>query len=204
MGQAFEASIKVCGSSRCAPKRFFPPLFFWVILATLTTSPLYPSIGVAEEQAAQQEYVIKAYFLLNFTKYISWPESSFESENTPFKVCILGSNHFEAGQNAFKGKSYKNHPFDVQSVEDSDNIPECHILFVCTDLEKKLNDILDRIHGKPTLTVGETEDFVKRGGIINFYIYENKVRFEINLAAAEASSLVFSSQLLKLAKLYEE
>lgn len=204
MGQAFEVSIKVCGPSRYVPKSFFPILFFWIILAAITASTLQPSIGVAEDQAAQQEYVIKAYFLLNFTKYISWPESSFETEDAPFKVCILGGEYFDASLNAFKGKSYKRHPFEVQSVEDSDDIPECHLLFVCTYMQEELNDVMGRTYAKPILTVGEAEDFVRRGGIINFFIHEGKVRFEINKKAAEASSLEISSQLLKLAKIYEE
>lgn len=204
MSPALEEFIEACRPPLHARKSCFSILSFWAILVTIAVNTLHPSIGVAEEQAAQQEYVIKAYFLLNFTKYISWPENSFETENAPFKVCILGRDLFDASLNAFKGKSHKNHPFDVQSVDDLDAIPECHILFVCAAMQENINSILKQTQNGAILTVGEAEGFVKHGGIINFYIYEGKVRFEINKKAADASSLEISSQLLKLAKLYEE
>ena len=51
-----------------------------------------------------------------------------------------------------------------------------------------------------TLTVGETQNFMRRGGIINFIIVENRVRFEINLIAAERAGITISAKLLQLAK----
>ena len=50
------------------------------------------------------------------------------------------------------------------------------------------------------LTVGESEHFVQDGGMIGFLLEENKIRFEINLEAAEHAKLKLSSRLLALAK----
>jgi len=54
--------------------------------------------------------------------------------------------------------------------------------------------------GNAVLTVGESEHFVQEGGIIGFCLEQNKIRFEINLEAAEKAKLKISAKLLALAK----
>jgi ribosome-associated protein YbcJ (S4-like RNA binding protein) len=51
------------------------------------------------------------------------------------------------------------------------------------------------------LLVGETPGFAERGGAVNFFIEENKVRFEINPEVAKRRHLKISSKLLGLAKI---
>ena len=50
------------------------------------------------------------------------------------------------------------------------------------------------------LTVGETEDFARQGGVIAFYSEGKKIRFEINADLARRLGLKISSELLKLGK----
>jgi hypothetical protein len=49
--------------------------------------------------------------------------------------------------------------------------------------------------------VSDMPRFAERGGMIQFILEENRVRFQVNLAAAQNAGLVLSSQLLKLAAL---
>jgi hypothetical protein len=49
------------------------------------------------------------------------------------------------------------------------------------------------------LTVSDIPDFTNSGGMIQFVLLENKVRFQVNLTAAETAGLTLSSQLLKVA-----
>ena len=50
------------------------------------------------------------------------------------------------------------------------------------------------------LTVRESEHFVHEGGMIGFFLEDSKVRFEINLTAAEHDNLKISARLLSLTK----
>ena len=77
---------------------------------------------------------------------------------------------------------------------------KCHLLFICSSENDDLPDILNIVKNNNVLTVGETGDFLKTGGIINFLLEENKVRFEINLIAARDAKLTIRSQLLRLAQ----
>jgi len=51
------------------------------------------------------------------------------------------------------------------------------------------------------LTIGDTKGFAQQGVIINFYIKDEKVRFEINVDAAKRANLKISAKLLRLAKI---
>jgi hypothetical protein len=50
------------------------------------------------------------------------------------------------------------------------------------------------------LTVGESAGFLPLGGMINFVLEQDRVRFEVNLAAAEQHHLKLSSKLLAVAR----
>lgn len=175
--------------------------FICVCLIMVAVSFWQPSANAAEESAVQEEYVIKAFYLMNFCKYVSWPEESFETGDAPLMICILGRNPFGKGLAAFEEKNAKGHPFVVQFCDDVNAIPACHVLFVSKSMQDKWDDIIARTKSKPILTVGDMDGFAKHGGIINFFMHKDKIRFEINQKAAEAASVQISSQLLKLAKI---
>ena len=62
-----------------------------------------------------------------------------------------------------------------------------------------MKQILAAVEKSGVLTVSDLPDFTISGGMIQFVLRDNKVRFEVNLAAAERAGLTFSSQLLKVA-----
>ena len=70
--------------------------------------------------------------------------------------------------------------------------------------EKDQDKIVTDLNGSSTLTVGETEGFAARGGVINLTVEENKVHFEINQVAADRAGLKISSKLLSIAKIVKE
>ncbi len=59
--------------------------------------------------------------------------------------------------------------------------------------------LLPKIKG-PVLTVGETQEFVKQGGMIALCLEGKKVRVDINLDASGRAGLKISSRLLWLAR----
>jgi hypothetical protein len=53
------------------------------------------------------------------------------------------------------------------------------------------------------LTVGETEEFWRGGGVIRFVFLRNRVRLHINLDAAREQGLSLTSKLLRIAERVE-
>jgi len=76
----------------------------------------------------------------------------------------------------------------------------CHVLFISQPDTETLKQALERVRGLPVLTVSESSDFLRLGGMINFVVEQDRVRFEINLEAAEQHHLKLSSKLLAVAR----
>ena len=81
-----------------------------------------------------------------------------------------------------------------------ETLKRCHLLFICPSEKKTVNEIIDLVKDQGVLTVADTQGFLDAGGIVNFVIEDNKVRFDINLTASEKAGLKIRSQLLRLAK----
>jgi len=89
---------------------------------------------------------------------------------------------------------------DIEVEKEIQAWRRCCVLFICTSEQKYLKEILDRVKEHPVLTVGDTKGFLESGGIVNFVIEQEKVRFEISTVAAKLAGLKIRSQLLRLAK----
>jgi hypothetical protein len=151
-------------------------------------------------EAPCSEYQVKALFLFNFAKYIDWPADAFSDTNTPIVIGVLGENKIGEKLNEFvKGKDVNGHEIVVRRIEKDSDFSQCHILFISGSEKKILPDILLKAKGKPVLTVGETDQFIPQGGIINFIKKEGKIRLEINIDSAGRSRLQISSKLLSVA-----
>ncbi len=86
----------------------------------------------------------------------------------------------------------------VEHIESMEELRKCHIIFICGSEIARLGSILSEVRGDNVLTVGESDNFISRGGIINFVMVDNKVRFQINDSGARRAGLKLSSQLLAL------
>jgi hypothetical protein len=116
---------------------------------------------------------------------------------------VLGESPFGSALDSIEGKQVHGCPIEVVHVPAPDEIPACHVIFFGNNMDIGDVEISRQLHRRPILTVGEKKGFAGRGGMINFIMVENKVRFEINPGAVETASLKISSQLLKLAVIVE-
>ena len=147
------------------------------------------------------EYQIKAAFLYNFAKFVEWPAKALLETRTSMTLCILGEDPFGADlEHILDGKTVNGRSIVVKRFSAIRGLEVCHILFISSSERHHLPEILEALGQASMLTVGETERFARLGGIINFTIEDNKVRFEINVDAAERAGLKISSRLLKLGK----
>jgi hypothetical protein len=119
-------------------------------------------------------------------------------------LCILGEDPFGDALASVEGKTVKDRKVVIKHCETLDDLDKCHILFISRPEEQNLSEILAKVKDWNTLTVSDMEGFAQRGGIISFITVEKKIRFEINLDAAERTRLKISSKLLRLAKIVED
>jgi len=174
---------------------------FRVIVTLGLAGLLTQGIAPAGEDDAPSEYQIKAAFLFNFAKFVEWPAAAFKSPEEPIGICMLGQNPFgSALTDAVRGKVVGNRTLVVREAPNAQQAGKCHILFVAASERKRLRSVMEGIQGLSVLTVGETDNFIANGGVINFRLENARVRFEIDAGAAERSKLRISSKLLSLAQ----
>ena len=146
------------------------------------------------------EYQVKAAFLFNFAKFVEWPGS--EPVSDPINLCIVGGDPFGGFLDQMvKGKVANGRTMEIKRIAATGKFESCQIAFIAAAERKLLPAILDSVGRAGVLTVGETEDFARRGGVISFFLDGNHVRFEVNVDAAERAGLKISSKLLNLAKI---
>jgi hypothetical protein len=160
------------------------------------------SLCTAEAQAAGSlEYRVKAAFLYNFAKFIDWPPEALGAANQPFNICVLDDESVkDEVERTVAGKSLDTHPIVVVRVNHTEGLRVCQVFFVTAAATSQEQTFLAAVRDSSVLTVGESPGFCQRGGIINFWIEADHVRFEINPKAAERARLHPSSQLLRLAR----
>jgi hypothetical protein len=150
------------------------------------------------------EYEIKAAFIYNFAKFIEWPNLSSSDTNNPLVLCFMDGETVRDAFKTVKEATVKGRKVMIQEYQGLNDMSACHILFVPSSWKEEQPKILETVRNKPILTIGETQEFCEQGGIINFRLIENKVRFEINIDAAKQAGLMISSQLLKLARIVKK
>jgi uncharacterized protein DUF4154 len=151
-------------------------------------------------RGAPKEYEVKAAYLYNFAKFVEWPAVAFDKPQTPYSICVLGSDPFGQFLDIAAAESVQGRRMTVRRVGDVKSVAGCHILYVSASERRKLPDILEALGKFPTLTVGENDDFTRGGGCMRFFLLGDKVRFEINVQATERAHLKVSAKLLSLAR----
>ena len=154
------------------------------------------------QPSASKEYQLKAAFLYNFAQFVQWPEAAFPEASTPISIGVLGDDPFGVAlDRVVQGESINNRKLIIKRSRQLDDLQSCHLLFISKSEKGRLAQILASLEARSILTVGETEQFAKRGGVINFFFDENRIRFEINTDAARRKGLKISSQLLSLGRI---
>lgn len=154
-----------------------------------------------EQGDGPSEYQIKAAFLFHFAQFVDWPAEAFKQADSPLIYCTLGEDPLHGALEAtLAGKTVGSRAVQVRHLRKATEAQGCHVLFIGAEEKKDMARVLASLGGNPTLIAGEAENFAADGGMIGFCLEQNKVRFEINMAAAERANLRISARLLALAK----
>ncbi len=146
------------------------------------------------------EYEVKAAYLYNFGRFVQWPANATAAGGDSFTICLLGEDPFGPALHAtIAGETIGGRSVVAKRISGPQQGVNCRILFISSSEDHQLSDILAALDKASVLTVSDMPQFVRRGGMVQFILDGNRVRFEVNLTPAERAGLTLSSQLLKLA-----
>ena len=155
----------------------------------------------ARAQSNSAEYQLKAAFIFHFAQLVDWPADALGPENRSLILCTTGESALSGIlETTIQGRQIGSRPLEVRHLQEKESPAGCHVLFIVGTDKKRAAAVLTKMNNAPILTVGESDDFIQQGGMIGFCLLENKIRFDINLKAAQRANLRISSRLLLLAK----
>ncbi len=165
---------------------------------------MIPRIAGGQGSAAG-EYELKAAMLYNLTRFVEWPPSAYSDPEAPMQLCILGRDPFGNSLASIVLKQAINgRPVLIRHAQNDKEIRACHLLYISSSERKATVQIFATLKGSSVLTVGEMTQFAAHGGMIQFSLEEQQVRFDINLDAASRAGLKISSRLLLLARIVKD
>jgi hypothetical protein len=153
-------------------------------------------LGPPPASAQVGEYDLKAAFVFNFINFTRWPAAP----GIPLTLCIHGPDPFGAALDRLEGRSVGKRYLTLRRPVGLDGLSGCDAVFIAAPAMGNLAAVLDKLSGKPVLTIADSPGAMRRGVLINMNRNEQgKIGFEVNLAAARETGLDFSAQMLSLA-----
>lgn len=160
----------------------------------------------AAQGAGVEAYQTQSTYLRSFADFIDWSASTpNRARSKTVNFCVLGNDPYGELLN----KSVLDHPLGdrrtiITRAQHLEDLGSCDVLFVSSSEIKHEAKILEHLRHKEVLTVGDTDDFAARGGIIQFVTNQGHVSFLINVDAAQRAGLRIRASLLALAKIVHD
>lgn len=168
-----------------------------IVLATvlLESCSILP---ISSEPLKPTEYDVKAAYLLNFGRFIRHENQQVRPAS--FDICILGKDLIGRTIDGLAAnENIDSTPVRIRRPADVSNAKGCAIVFISAFEGDRVREDLALLSGSDALTVSDASDFLERGGMIQFLVIENHVRFAVNLDAVNRAHLILSSELLRVA-----
>lgn len=178
------------------------------VFASLLAGGLLSAVAASgiPAQAELTDSQLRAAFLFRFGQYVDWPDGSKgASQDGPLVIGVYGDPSLvnDLGR-MVAGRQIAGRSVEVRTLDRPDDLDGLAIVYVGTDDALLIGRALRAARDQGVLTVGDADGFAERGGMVNFFREDRKMRFEVNVGATGQSGLRLSSQLLRLARIVNE
>jgi hypothetical protein len=156
--------------------------------------------GHAAPPPTALERSVKAAFLYKFLAYTEYPANAFSDPNAPVVIGVAGSEEMAAElARVVNGRTVFGRAVAVRVLREGDPLTGLHLLFLAGGDGARTARLARAAQQQPVLVVTESDNGPIPGGIINFRVVEDRVRFDVWMEAAERNNIKLSSRLLTVA-----
>lgn len=164
------------------------------IQALLIAALLLSGSAFAQDRPIHEVYSMMVF---NFTRYVQWPA---EGAGNEFVIGVIGNNDmFNTLQSWYGGKPRGGQTFVVKKFSSASDMTDCQVLYIDKSKSAEFDVASAKLKGKNTLVITDKNGMGEKGSGINFKTVENKLKFELNQKAIEASNLKVSGALSSMA-----
>ena len=144
------------------------------------------------------EAELKAEMVERFTRFIDWNTDDLPPDS--LSLCVVGDSALTRPLDKIaRSRKIKDRQATVRVVDAAATV-DCHIVVIGGNDRKRLAAVVARTEGRGILTVADAPGAAAAGSIINFFLEDKHVRFEINTRAARDNGLKVRAKLLRLAR----
>ncbi len=162
---------------------------------------LFGPLVAAQAVDSAPEYSIKAAYLYNFASYVDWPPGALGEADGSFVIGVLGDARIaEYLVSMTEGRKVHGRPIEIRQVAADDPVDSLHMLFISRNSSGELPRLHEAAREHSLLIVTDWNDALESGSAINFRLIDERVRFEVSLAAAHDCGLSISSRMLAVAQ----
>jgi hypothetical protein len=166
------------------------------IIKTLALIALITASGstFAQERPMHEVYSMMVF---NFVRYVQWPDHTTTGE---FVIGVVGNADVYTTLNTwYGGKPRGSKTYVIKKFANASDVSDCHVVFIDRTKSGEFDDINNKVKGKGTLVITDKNGLGEKGSAINFKTVDNKLKFELNQKAMEASNLKVSGALSSMA-----
>jgi hypothetical protein len=167
----------------------------------LTLSPAHISFAQADRSASAP--IVTAEFLLRFARFTEWPADTL-APDARLLFCTTDTLVAEALIEVTANQTVGTHAVSSRLVQIGPIPPECRVLYAGGLDQKRIGGLLAGLRNTSVLSVGDSEVFTRSGGVIHLYLEDGRMRFAVNLTAAERARLHLSSKMLTFARILRD
>ncbi|ACS79000.1 YfiR family protein [Maridesulfovibrio salexigens] len=149
-----------------------------------------PKAGIQRHIKVTQPQ-LQALFIKKITKYVLGPDKRRIVAQRPVTIAAVAPKKLS--------RFFKN-PDKFKLVRWPDE--DFRVLFIDVDNPRIIAAVLNKVSGKPILTIGQSPEFLRMGGMINLVESGSRFKLQVNICAARKAGLTISSKLLNLSEIY--
>jgi hypothetical protein len=169
-------------------------------MKTVKTIVLAAAVMLASSFVQAQDrpsHEVYSMMMFNFVKYVQWPTNDNSKE---FVIGVVGNNEiYNTLSTWYSGKPKGNKTFVIKKFNNASEITDCQVVFLDNSKSSEFETVSNKVKGKGTLVVTDRNGLGSKGSCINFKKVDDKLRFELNQHAFEASNLKVASALSQMA-----
>jgi len=179
---------------------FLRPLNSILSILCLIIMAVSPVVAIADAPAS--EYAVKTAMVYKITKFVSWPDTAFDLDDSPLNICVAKGGSFAKPMKSLQGRKVGGHAIEIVTFKDVTAVEQpCQVLVISRRESKQADQLLLAVAMKPVLTIGDSDGFAEQGGIIGLELDQSRISFAINVDASQQVGLGINAQLLQLAKI---
>jgi hypothetical protein len=131
--------------------------------------------------AQYNENVIKAAYLERITRFVEWPVRDSILLNDKFVIGVYEENDFYNTLTViFKEKMIKDRRVTIIPITGPEQLTNCNICYLSENSKPLISKFVAAANSSGTLLISGTTGFGKAGVHINFYLEDERLKFEIN------------------------